>query len=381
MPFAPARELLEELVGVQVSLATARRVTLGAGVAALAVQEEEAKRLKQEVSEAPVGAEKQALSADGAFVPLVGGEWAEVKTLVIGEVTCNKRGEICTQHLSSFSRLSAVESFEEAALVETHRRGVEKATAVCAVQDGAEWLPGFVDYHRADAVRILDFAHAAEHISDMGKAAIGAGSARASDWLAKQLHDLKHNGPSQVLVDLRTLVAKHPEVQELTDNLAYLEKREAQMQYPTFQAAGWPIGSGCVESANKVVVEARLKGAGMRWKRTNVNPMLVLRNAVCNKRWDEVWQVSVRQRQHHHQKLRHERTQARYEQAVARFMTLLLWCMPPTPRPALDPVPPPVNHPTSAPLEVTSGPHRPAANHPWRRPLVVRPKEGALAKK
>jgi hypothetical protein len=110
MPFAPARELLEELVGVQVSKATARRVTLGAGVAALAVQEEEAKRLKQEVSEAPVGAEKQALSADGAFVPLVGGEWAEVKTLVIGEVTCNKRGEICTQHLSSFSRLSAVES-------------------------------------------------------------------------------------------------------------------------------------------------------------------------------------------------------------------------------------------------------------------------------
>ena len=29
-------------------------------------------------------------------------------------------------------------------------------TAVCAVQDGAEWLPGVVDYHRADAVRILD---------------------------------------------------------------------------------------------------------------------------------------------------------------------------------------------------------------------------------
>src|SRR6266567_1520419 len=42
------------------------------------------------------------------------------------------------------------------------------------------------------------------------------------------------------------------------------EIREAHMHYPTYQAAGWPIGSGSVESANKVVVEARLKGAGMR---------------------------------------------------------------------------------------------------------------------
>jgi len=229
----------------------------------------------------------------------------------------------------------------------------------------------------------LDFAHAAEHLSDLSKAAIDAGSLLTDDWLTKQLHDLKHHGPSQVLADIRELVAEHPEVKDLSDNLAYLEKREAQMQYPTFQAAGWPIGSGCVESANKVVVEARLKGAGMRWKRTNVNPMLVLRNAVCNGRWGETWQASVRQRQHSRQKQRHERTQARGERAVARLMSLLLWCMPPTPRPPLEPVPLPVplSQPTSSPLDVPSAPHRPAATHPWRRPLVVRPKEAALAKK
>jgi hypothetical protein len=221
------------------------------------VQEEEALRLKQELPEAPTGAEKQAMRADGAFVPLVGGVWVEVKTLVLAEVTRNTCGEICTQHLSCFSRLSTVESFEEAALVETHRRGLEKATAVCAVQDGAEWLPGLVDYHRADGVRILDCAHAAEHLSEMGKAAIDAGSLLGDDWLPKQWHELKHHGPSQVLADLRALVAEYPEVKNLSHPLAYLGKREAQMQYPTFQAAGCPIGSGGVESAHKVVVEAR----------------------------------------------------------------------------------------------------------------------------
>jgi hypothetical protein len=381
MPFEQAREALNDLVGVQVSKATARRATLGVGRAALVLLEGEAKRLKQELPPAPVGAAKQAMSADGAMGPLVGGEWGEVKTLVLGEVTRNKRGEVCTQQISSFSRLSTAERFEEAARVETHRRGVEKAPAVCAVQDGAEWLTGLVDYHRADAVRILDFAHAAEHISAMGQAAMSAGSEVADDWLSRQLHELKPAGPSQVLADLRALQASHSSVQALRDHLAYLEKREAQMQYPTFQAAGWPIGSGCVESANKQVVEARLKGAGMHWERDNVNPMLVLRNAVCNQRWDETWKASWMQRQSTRQQQRADHTQARCEQVLARFLNLFLWCKPFTPRPPLGPVPPPVNHPTSARLEATAGPHRPAANHPWRRPLVVRHKEGTLAKK
>ena len=78
----------------------------------------------------------------------------------------------------------------------------------------------------------------------------------------------------------------------VAENLAYLEKRVAQMQYPEFQAQGWPIGSGMVESANKLVVEARLKGAGMQWSRASVNPLLALRNAVCNDRWVEAWQQS-----------------------------------------------------------------------------------------
>ena len=63
------------------------------------------------------------------------------------------------------------------------------------------------------------------------------------------------------------------------------------------QEAGWPIGSGSVESANKLVVEARLKGAGMRWGRHNVNPMLVLRNAVCNREWKHTWETAWTHRQ------------------------------------------------------------------------------------
>jgi hypothetical protein len=380
MPYAQAQELLADLLGIQVSKATTRRATLSTGQAALSLAEAEVERLKQEIPQAPRGADKQQASADGAMVHLVGGEWVEVKTLSIGEVTHNKRGEVCTQQLSTFSRLLDAERFTQASLIETHRRGLERATAVCAVQDGAEWLQGLVDYHRADAVRILDFAHAAEYINKIGQAVQDAGGRLPAGWLDGVLHRLKHQGPERVLKHLAWLAARYPS-SHIQEKLAYLQKREAHMQYPTYQAAGWPIGSGNVESANKVVVEARLKGAGMRWGRHNVNPMLVLRNAVCNRRWQEMWQATQRQRQHSRQHRRGQRSHARYEQALRRLLTLWVRCQPSTPRPLGEPTLGSVSSPAVTAAESPPGLRRPAANHPWRRPLVVRSTEAVLAKK
>ena len=321
MPYASARELLEDLLGMRVSKATARRATLATGQAALEIWEAEVERLKQEAPQAPVGAEKQALSGDGAMVHLVGGEWAEVKTLAIGEVTRNRCGEVCTQQLSYCSRLGDAASFEHATLLQTHRRGLEHASEVCAVQDGAEWLQGLVDYHRADAVRILDFAHAAEYINDIGQAVQAAGGRLPARWFQGMLHWLKHQGPGRALRHLRWLAARYPSPL-MHEKLAYLQKRETHMQYPTYQEEGWPIGSGSVESANKLVVEVRLKGAGMRWCRHNVNPMLALRNAVCNCEWKQTWEASRAYR--HTQCTQHRRatSQQRLERA---FWLRVVW--------------------------------------------------------
>ena len=79
------------------------------------------------------------------------------------------------------------------------------------------------------------------------------------------------------------------EVKAVKGSLEYLEKRRGQIRYAEFHAEGYPIGSGAVESANKLVVEARLKGSGMHWARKNVDPMLALRTVVCSERWGEVW--------------------------------------------------------------------------------------------
>jgi len=365
MPFEQAREMFQDLVGVRVSKATARRVTLATGEAQLAVCEAEVERLKHEGSQAPAGAEKQAMSGDGAFVHLVGSEWAEVKTLALGEVTRNKRGEVCTQHLSYFSRLSDAESFEEAAVVETYRRGVERATEVCAVQDGAEWLQGLVDYHRADAVRILDFAHAAEYVNEIGQAVRAAGGRLPAHWLEGVLHRLKHQGPARVLRHLAWLAARYPS-SLMQEKVTYLQKREAHMQYPTYQAAGWPIGSGSVESANKLVVETRLKGAGMRWARQNVNPVLVLRNGVCNREWKHTWETSVA----HRQALRTQHRQAQSQQRLERAVWfLVVWGV----RLQQLAHPSAAAAPTTAQAIQKQPTARPGSGYSWRKPFLRRP--------
>lgn len=222
-------------------------------------------------------------------MPLGGGTWAEVKTVVLGQVqpTTHPDGtpRIQTTQLSSFSRLTDAAQFTRLATSETHARGVERAACVVAVSDGAEWIQTFVDLHRTDAVRIRDFPHAAQRLTQIAAAAYGDGTPDAHAWAVMQRAALLARGPDPVLDAIAALQAAHPNATTIAEDAAYLAKRRALLDYPQFVAQGWPIGSGCGESANRLVVEARLKGAGMHGSRAHVNPMLALRNAACNDRW------------------------------------------------------------------------------------------------
>lgn len=368
MPFQRAAQELQHFRRVAVSRPTVERITEAAGAAYVAFQTAEVQRIEQDLPVPAPGPAKQFLSVDGAMVPLVAGIWAEVKTLVIGAVqpALVNKGEpvIHTTDLSYFSRLTDAESFQRLALVETQRRGVETAGAVAAVTDGAEWIPKFVDHHRYDAVRILDFPHAGAYLHAAGQAVWGEGSAEAQRWFEAQLHALKHTGPDRVLAELRRLVELKPDQARLVEALQYLEKRQALLQYPVFQAAGWPIGDGAVESANKLVVEARLKGSGMHWARAHVDPMLALRNIVCSDRWAEAWpQITLTLRhqaqQHRHAKRRQATQLAQTAQApIAPSLTA-------SAEPQLAPSPAP-------PKASSAEPWRPPADHPWRHMPIGR---------
>lgn len=306
--FAEAALILESFTHVQVDESTVRRLTQRAGKALLA-EETAALAAESTAADGDPVPEKLFLAVDGAMVPLLHGQWREVKTLAIGVPRAaaglpeeRAEQEVVCGALSYFSRLAEAERFRELAGVEMRRRRVPEAQEVAAAADGADWCQGVYDRHRPDAVRILDFPHAAEYVAASGQVLFGAESSVATDWIRDQLHRLKHRGGTEVIKTLRVwqaAVSKAAEKAALEKPLAYLEKRERMLEYPLFRAAGWPIASAIVESANKLVVERRLKGPGMHWAEANVDPMLVLRNAACSQRWEAAWQSIVAARQKH----------------------------------------------------------------------------------
>jgi hypothetical protein len=374
--FAEAADELAALRRVTVSAATARRRTEADGAVLVGLEDGEAARLARTCPAPPAGPPVQQISVDGVLAPLVGGEWGEVKLVAIGTVEAGADpATVRTTALSYFGRRSDAAAFAEAARGEVHRRGVETAGVVAGVSDGAPWCQGILDLYRPDAARILDFAHASQRLTDVAVAVWGEGE-QATTWAAAQRAELRDGDPDRVLAALRALpaapgeapvdaapepapVLAPPAAAVRDEALGYLAARRAQIAYAAFRGQGLPIGSGAVESACKVVVEARLKGAGRRWAPANVNPMVALRGMLCSGRWDERWpQIG----------------QARRAQARAQARQRRLARHPPVPAPAAVPTPkrPRLTHPAIGRLPPSNRPKlvvagRPTARHPYKR--------------
>jgi hypothetical protein len=287
--------------------------------------------------------------------------------VAIGEVKTawnEKKGAIVTrsEEWSYYSSADSIREFEDASLAEVHERGVENAEKVLAVNDGSLWIQSLTDYHCPDAIHILDFSHAAEHLATAGKAVLEEHSDRFQNWYREAAHRLKHQPPGQTLARLYLMhrqTADQSAQDTILQQIDYLERRRAQIDYPYFRARHYPIGSGSIESAHKHVVQKRMKQAGMRWADDNINPMLALRNLIANDRWHDGWDA-----------ITHSRWQNRRAAAFGRAIPpqvsepITLDSLPTLPAP-----PPSIVSETVAPKRTI-----PAPGHPWRRGIWPDPR-------
>lgn len=306
--------------------------------------------LEEGKTEALAGPAALQVSVDGAMVPLTGGRWAEVRTVACGELQRDKDGNLRARKLSYFSRLTDHLSFSRLATMEMHRRGVERAGKVVAVNDGADWIQQFIDLHAPEAIRVLDFSHASGYLHAVGHA-LTEGSCGA--WCETALRELAEGEPRVLLAMLEEVgaasVQEDPARAAAEHSHAYLAKREAQIQYRQFKAEHLPIGSGIVESANKLVVEARCKGAGMHWRPENVNRILALRCADQSGLWETTATFAQEQLRLNHLQERQARRRTRRGSRRRR------------------PSPPP---------RIVNG--RPTAAHPWKRYPAITPRRAKL---
>jgi hypothetical protein len=164
---------------------------------------------------------------------------------------------------------------------------------VSFLSDGAPWVWNRLDWVIGRAgldpwrvERVLDFYHAAHHVS-LALQALGLPEAQRTATYRALRHQLRAGRSREVVATLRRMAQAQPFDSAVWAELEYLAKHEAHLRYDWFGYRGRPLGSGAVESAIRRVFNLRLKGNGIYWREENAEGMLVLRAAALTGRWQE----------------------------------------------------------------------------------------------
>jgi hypothetical protein len=172
--------------------------------------------------------------------------------------------------------------------------GWDEAEQQIALSDGGNGLEEFFRKNFPLAECILDFWHAAEHLTELGLALYPDDESQRREWVGAWCHQLKHHGGAAMLTTLETIeLSSCPSSarQAHAECVRYFRNHHHRMDYPRYLANGWQIGSGPVESACKTVVANRLKGSGMRWGEDGSDATCHLRALYLSQpgQWESFW--------------------------------------------------------------------------------------------
>lgn len=275
--------------------------------------EQEREKYEQVLREAivvPEGARTIAVSIDGVFAPIDGGNNpTTVRAAAASEgrlckgpagyreigcatlAFCDEKGD-----LLSAIRFGRGPESKKLTLKETLRQDLahvlaqqpELGLAKIADAGGDNWqflstLP--------EGPEILDFFHATEHLAAALAAVHGDGtlSTRHKFESLRERLLMEDSGVDAVINALAYLRHKNPRVRKVQQVLSYFRKNRKRMQYAKWKREGFMIGSGVVEAACKTLVAQRLKLSGMRWSTHGAQAILTMRGWDQSERFDEAW--------------------------------------------------------------------------------------------
>lgn len=248
-----------------------------------------------------------AISIDGAHAPLVMSEeekandtegkkrkWTETKVAKFFsfEAVKNKKGEqtIKTTQLQYVAGTESSDEFGNRCYAAASLLGCLFSTILVVIGDGAKWIRSIGEMNFPNAIMIVDWYHAVEHLRNAMKILWGE---RTKITLQKVeiLKNYLWKGQVEKVIGLMNQYLKEKKgisEKEQEDYLAligYFVNNLDRMKYNEYREKGLPIGSGSVESACKQVVTLRLKLPGMKWKRENLPAIVALRTEYLNRRY------------------------------------------------------------------------------------------------
>lgn len=308
VPYAEARELLEELGQVQLATSSGWHIgqDWGARMAQELVREVEAQKGAAREWSTPGGPPdpqlRMGVAVDGAMLYVLREGWKEFKVGTVYQVVPEHRIDEVTGDEGEFGHAVAIsyvahlggpEAFGWQVWAEAQRRGWPRACATQMLGDGSPWIWGLSQEHFHTRVALVDWWHAEGHLGEAKLLLYPQEDPQSSRWYNAHRTALYQGHAERIADSLQASADREADAaraEALRKAGAYFRNNRDRMHYQDMRDEGWPIGSGAVESGAKQF-KARFTGPGMRWSRQGAENLLPVRAAVLTgkERFDQLW--------------------------------------------------------------------------------------------
>jgi hypothetical protein len=256
----------------------------------------------QQKASRPAG--RMGVAMDGATVYIRSEGWKELKVGCAFDVAVKPTKDKATgrwldkPHAVNnryVAHLGGPERFGQMVWATARQQGWFAAPKTVVLGDGAVWIWNLAGHHFVGSRQVVDWYHATEHLAHAAHLLHPDNPAVRTVWYEQQKDVLFDGHAPQLVQHLLSAAANKPAslAESLYTQAGYFHHNQERMAYAALQAAGYPIGSGTVESGCKQF-KARFDGPGMRWSRPGAERLLPVRAAVMSDCFDATWSLAYR---------------------------------------------------------------------------------------
>jgi len=182
------------------------------------------------------------------------------------------------------SYIGSVTEFRKHLITCAIRNGYGVYKEAVILSDGATWIRNMAEEFFPDAQQILDFFHLSENVHVYAKYYYKMDESKSKPWAEKTCTALRKSRYTDVLQELKSHDTGH--MDKCPVNLyGYITNNIKNIDYAAYEKKGYFIGSGAIESGNKIVMQQRLKQAGMRWNVETAQNLLTLKSKEESSLW------------------------------------------------------------------------------------------------
>lgn len=225
---------------------------------------------------------RKSVGIDGGMVNIREEGWKELKVGVIGTLAppwrLDERQNARSEDLQYTACLGTADDFAPHLWQLAVSQQVPYAGHVAVTGDGAHWIWRLSADLFPCSTQIVDWYHAAQQAAALAQNRFPHDPEAAQRWYKKLKRQLWQGEVWKVIA----------EAQAAEVSASYFVSHQHRMNYPDYRADGYPVGSGTTESGVKQF-KHRLCAAGMRWSRTNLEHMILLRSATMAGSFDQRW--------------------------------------------------------------------------------------------